>query len=271
MADILEKIVAHKRTEVAQRQARVPVAVLEEGLYFNSPTVSLVKYLQRPDKSGIIAEFKRRSPSKGDINPHAQVEQVTIGYMQAGATALSVLTDEHFFGGRNADLTEARKYNYCPILRKDFVIDEYQILEARAIGADIILLIAECLTAAEVKHLAAFARSLGLEVLLEVHSADQLAKLTPSVNVVGVNNRNLKTFTVSIQTSLELSREIPADFLRISESGISDPKALVTLREAGYQGFLIGEYFMQDAEPHRRAKAFIEQLRDLTTTPKINA
>jgi len=142
---ILQKIVEHKKKETAERESVVPIKLLEKSIYMETPVVSLRKYLLREDKTGIIAEFKRRSPSKGDINPYASVEQVSIGYMQAGASALSVLTDEHFFGGKNADLTEARKYNFCPILRKDFVISEYQIVEARSIGADAILLIGECL------------------------------------------------------------------------------------------------------------------------------
>ena len=170
MSNILDQIVAHKREEVAKRKEIYPVKLLEQSIYFNTPTVSLSKYLRRPDKLGIIAEFKRRSPSKGDINPYASVEEVSIGYMQAGASALSVLTDTHFFGGKNEDLTEARKFNYCPILRKDFVIDEYQIIEARSIGADAILLIAACLEKAEIKSLAALAQSLGLEVLIEIHN-----------------------------------------------------------------------------------------------------
>lgn len=260
--NILQKITDRKRLEVAERKELYPTKLLETSIYFDTPAVSLRKYLLRPDKSGIIAEFKRHSPSQGDINPYAKVEEVSIGYMQAGASALSVLTDTPFFKGKNADLTEARKFNYCPILRKDFVVDEYQIIEAKSIGADAILLIAECLEKEEVARLAKTAKSLGLEVLMEVHSLRQLDKITPDLDVIGVNNRNLETFEVSINTSLDLFDAIPRDFVRISESGISNVDAILTLKEAGYQGFLIGEYFMRDAQPHKRAERFIKEIAE---------
>lgn len=266
--DILDKIVAHKRREVAERKALYPVKLLEQSIYFETPAVSLRKYIQRPDLSGIIAEFKRRSPSKGEINPYASVERVTIGYMQAGASALSVLTDEHFFGGKNADLTEARSNNFCPILRKDFIIDEYQIVEARSIGADVILLIAECLTKEEVKALSAKAHALGLEVLMEIHSTDQLAKLSEHIDVVGVNNRNLKDFTVSIQHSIDALSAIPDHVVKISESGLNDPRSIVELKEAGFEGFLIGEHFMQSDNPELKAREFIQRIRRLEELSK---
>lgn len=257
---ILDKIIARKRQEVAGRRERYPVRLLEESLYYQGPTVSLSHYVRRKDKSGIIAEFKRRSPSQQNINLYAEVEQVSIGYMQAGASALSILTDEHFFGGSNQDLQQARRFNYCPILRKDFVIDEYQIVEARSIGADAVLLIAACLTAEEVDRLARFARSLDLEVLLEVHDRSELDKLSPAVNAVGVNNRNLQNFEVSLQTSFELAAHIPAEMVRISESGIEDPQSIVDLRQAGFDGFLIGTYFMRDSQPAQRCREFIQRV-----------
>jgi indole-3-glycerol phosphate synthase len=257
---ILEKIIKHKRTEVADRKSLYPTKLLEKSIYFNTPAVSLKKYLLRPDKSGVIAEFKRHSPSKGDINPYAKVEEVSIGYMQAGASALSVLTDEKFFKGKNADLTEARKFNFCPILRKDFVVEEYQIIEAKSIGADAILLIAECLEKEEIARFAKLAKSLGLEVLMEIHSKDQLSKISPDLDLIGVNNRNLKTFEVSTQTSVDLFDHIPSDFVRISESGISEPKTIAELKAVGFQGFLIGERFMATANPGRACRAFIEEV-----------
>jgi len=260
---ILDKIIAHKEKEVAARRELYPTKLLEQSIYFETPAVSLKKYLLREDKSGIIAEFKRHSPSKGDINPYAKVESVTIGYMQAGAAALSVLTDEQFFKGKNEDLTETRTFNFCPILRKDFVIDDYQIVEAKSIGADAILLIAECLKKEQVAALAKTAKGLGLEVLMEIHSEEQLDKLNPDIDVVGVNNRNLKDFSVSIKTSLDLTDAIPNDFVKISESGISNPNAIVELRSAGYQGFLIGEYFMQHADPGKACKEFIERIENI--------
>jgi indole-3-glycerol phosphate synthase len=193
--NILDQITEHKRKEVDQAKSLYPVKLLEQSIFFSSPTVSLKKYVQRDDKTGIIAEFKRRSPSKGVINAYASVERTTIGYMQAGASALSVLTDKQFFGGSNDDLKTVRKFNFCPILRKDFTIDEYQIVEAKSIGADAILLIAAILKPNEVKSLTRFAHSFGLEVLLEVHDEEELrSNLDSGADLIGVNNRNLKTF-----------------------------------------------------------------------------
>ena len=257
---ILQKIVEHKKKEIAERESLVPIKLLEKSIYMETPVVSLRKYLLREDKTGIIAEFKRRSPSKGDINPYASVEQVSIGYMQAGASALSVLTDEHFFGGKNTDLTEARKFNFCPILRKDFIINEYQIVEARSIGADAILLIGECLEKKEVARLAKFAKSLGLEVLFELHSKEQIKKITDDIDIVGVNNRDLKTFEVNFQNSIDMLPHLPKEKVKISESGISEPSSILELRDAGFQGFLIGETFMKTAEPHKTCRTFIRQI-----------
>lgn len=260
---ILDKIITHKKEEIARRKELYPIQLLEQSIYMNTPVVSMKKYLLREDKSGIIAEFKRKSPSKGAINPYATVESVSIGYMQAGASGLSVLTDERFFGGKSEDLTEARKFNFCPILRKDFIIDEYQLIEARSIGADIVLLIAECLEKDRLKQLADQAKSLGLEVLMEVHSLEQLSKLCDSVTIVGVNNRNLENFEVNIQTSIKLSKTIPDEFVKISESGISSPGNIIELREAGYQGFLIGESFMKTADPAKACLQFINEVNAL--------
>ena len=261
--NILEKIVAHKKKEVAERSTLYPARLLEQSIYFETPVVSLKKYLLRKDKSGIIAEFKRRSPSKGDINPYASVERVSIGYMQAGSSALSVVTDTAVFDCRNEDLTEARKYNFCPILRKDFIIDEYQLIEARSIGADAILLIAECLEKQQLARLAKSAKALGLEVLMEVHSRQQLDKYTPDVDAIGVNNRNLETFEVSIAASLELVSALPAEAVKVSESGLNDPQAVVELRSSGYQGFLIGEHFMREADPGKACREFIRQVQHI--------
>ncbi|MEM7655915.1 MAG: indole-3-glycerol phosphate synthase TrpC [Bacteroidota bacterium] len=265
---ILDQIIAHKRQEVTDLKALFPVKLLEQSIYFESPTVSLRQYLTRPDKHGIIAEIKRKSPSRGEINPFVNVEKVSIGYMQAGASALSILTDEEFFGGKSEDLTLARRMNYCPILRKDFVIDEYQIVEARSIGADAILLIAACLYPQEVRQLAAFAHSLGLEVLMEVHDRNELDRsLNEHVDLVGVNNRNLKDFTVDIQTSLELAPHIPDEVVKVAESGLSDPNEVVRLKEAGFEGFLMGQRFMETSQPEKACAQFIEQLSKLTPLP----
>ncbi|SIT81102.1 indole-3-glycerol phosphate synthase TrpC [Pontibacter indicus] len=265
--NILDEIIAHKYKEVEERKALYPVKLLEKSLYFETPCLSLERYLLRTDKSGIIAEIKRKSPSKGDINPYVSVERTSIGYMQAGASALSILTDTNFFGGKNEDLMIARKYNYCPILRKDFTVDEYQIVEAKSIGADAILLIAAALEPTRLKQLAAFARSFGLEVLLEVHSLEELQEtLCEDVTVVGVNNRNLQTFQTDVALSFELANHIPAGITKVSESGLKSAQTLVELKAVGYNGFLIGETFMTDGRPERAAAEFIRELRNLQQT-----
>lgn len=263
--NILDKIVAHKYTEIAERTAITPISTLEQSPYFTRPTYSLRESLLNPERTGIIAEFKRRSPSKGDINTSANVATVTAGYSGAGASGLSILTDEQFFGGSSADLIAGREANQIPVLRKDFIVHDYQVFEARAIGADVILLIAECLEADQLRSLAKTAKSLGLEVLMEVHSGDQLEKLCPEVDVVGVNNRNLKNFHVSVQTSIDLFEQIPAEFLKISESGINDPQTILELKQVGFQGFLIGEYFMSDMHPELRFAEFVQRLKKLET------
>lgn len=257
---ILEKIATHKKNEVAERKKIYPTDLLETSIFFETECVSLVEYLKNENKSGVIAEFKRRSPSKGDINPYAKVEQVTIGYMQAGASALSVLTDTEFFGGKNNDLREARKFNYCPILRKDFIVDEYQIVEAKSIGADAILLIAACLTPTEVKNYSAFAHSLGLQVLMEIHDENELAHFCENIDVVGVNNRNLKDFSVSVNTSHKLLPLLPDGIAKISESGISDVKVAAELLSVGFDGLLIGESFMKNSQPEIACLEFISEL-----------
>ncbi len=268
---ILDKIIQHKYQEVEQRKSLFPVKLLKQSIYFETPPVSMKKYLLREDRWGIIAEFKRKSPSKGAINPHASVERVSIGYMQAGASSLSVLTDEQFFGGKNEDLITARKFNFCPILRKDFIIDEYQILEAKSIGADTILLIAAALERDTAKVLAAFAKSLGLEVLLEVHNLSELEQyINPHVDLVGVNNRDLKTFEVNVATSKELAAHIPDDFIKVSESGIQDPETIIELREFGFKGFLIGQNFMAHSSPEKKCREFINRLKSLGPSKDLN-
>ncbi|GJM28196.1 MAG: indole-3-glycerol phosphate synthase [Cyclobacteriaceae bacterium] len=262
--DILEKILKHKQQEVREKKSLFPVELLKKSIYFETPCVSMKKYLLREDRWGIIAEFKRKSPSKGIINDHSSVEKVSIGYMQAGASGLSVLTDQHFFGGKNQDLTTARKFNFCPILRKDFIVDEYQILEAKSIGADTILLIAAGLDPSETKKYAEFAHSLGLEVLLEVHNKKELDHhLNPHLDMVGVNNRDLKNFHVSVETSKQLVSSIPDEFVKVSESGISDPETIVELRDCGFNGFLIGQNFMMHNRPENHCREFIKRLRNI--------
>lgn len=260
--NILDEIVQHKRGEVKERKSLTPIKVLEQSPYFTRACASMSQNIRRKDKTGIIAEFKRKSPSKGVINAKAMVDVTTRGYEQAGASALSVLTDELYFGGRSEDLTIARQVNNCPIIRKDFTIDEYQIIEAKSIGADAILLIAAVLDPAQSKKFAAFARSLGMETLLEVHDEDELKRnLDVGADLIGVNNRNLKTFEVSIDVSKRLAPLIPDHVVRVSESGISSAETILVLRDAGFEGFLMGENFMKHERPDLAALGFMENLR----------
>ena len=266
--NILDQIVEYKKKEVAERKSLYPEKLLEQSIYFKTQPVSMKKYILREDKTGIIAEFKRKSPSKGIINAHASVERTTIGYMQAGASALSVLTDKPSFGGSSEDLTAARKFNFCPIIRKDFTIDPYQVIEAKSIGADAILLIAAILDPAQAKDLASQAHSLGMEVLMEVHDEEELKKnLSVDADLIGVNNRNLKTFEVSIETSKRLAPLIPDHVVKVSESGISDVETIIELRKFGYKGFLMGENFMKRSRPEQAAMEFMEKLRTISPKP----
>jgi indole-3-glycerol phosphate synthase len=258
--NILDKIIFDKRNEVALKKAIIPVSQLENSVLFGCRTISLSKIL-RNSNSGIIAEHKRRSPSKAEINYNFSVEEVVKGYQNAGVCGISVLTDGKYFGGSLDDLLLARASVSIPLLRKEFVIDEYQILEAKAHGADLILLIAAVLTREEIKNLSEFAQSLGLEVLLEVHNLEELQKsILPTLDMIGVNNRNLKTFEVSLDFSKELASEIPDEFVKVSESGISSIEAINELKSFGYKGFLVGENFMKTDNPGKAASDFIKQL-----------
>ncbi|MEJ7626277.1 MAG: indole-3-glycerol phosphate synthase TrpC [Ferruginibacter sp.] len=258
--NILDKIVAHKREEMLVRKLMVPVDEVVNSKYFDLPCISLKDKLCSQDSTGIIAEFKRRSPSKGFINQHADVVTITSDYTKYGASGLSVLTDNNFFGGSTEDLVEAR-INDIPILRKEFIIDPYQILMTKAIGADVILLIAAILTPKEVQQFAQSARSLGLEVLLEIHDKSELSHICEEIDMVGINNRNLKTFTVDINHSLELSKLIPEDKIKIAESGIDTPEMIKIFRGEGYKGFLIGEAFMKEADPGLAFNNFVKQIK----------
>lgn len=259
--NILEEIVAHKMVEVERKKREVPVAALEHAPLFSRSTYSLREYLVRPDKTGIIAEFKRKSPSKGIFHAAARPEIITKAYARQGASGLSVLTDEKYFSGTNEDLQQARAVNEIPVLRKDFIIDEYQVIEAKAIGSDVILLIAECLSTERVKQLAKLAAELGMETLLEVHSEPQLKKINGDIHLVGINNRDLSTFTVSIQRSFDLVNKLPAEVSKIAESGISNPETIRELKQAGFHGFLVGERFMKEEDPGAAFGRFVERLK----------
>ncbi|MGV8814368.1 MAG: indole-3-glycerol phosphate synthase TrpC [Gelidibacter sp.] len=259
--NILDHIVADKRKEVDLRRSIIPTSQLERSVLFDRDTVSLTERL-RNSTSGIIAEHKRRSPSKSVINQTLSVFDVAQGYESAGVCGMSVLTDAKYFGGSLDDLLLARASCQLPLLRKEFIIHPYQILEAKAYGADVILLIASILSKVEIKQFSELAKGLNLEVLLEIHNEDELNKsVMPSLDMIGVNNRNLKTFEVSLETSKHLSSLIPNDFLKISESGISNIEAIKALKPYGYRGFLIGENFMKTDNAGESARTFIKELQ----------
>ena len=257
---ILDKITADKRKEVDLKKSLISAKQLEESFLFERQTISLTERLKN-SASGIIAEHKRRSPSKATINQDLNVQDVAKGYENAGVCGMSVLTDGKYFGGSLDDLIIARASSNLPLLRKEFIIDQYQIIEAKAYGADVILLIAAILSKEEIKQFSTLAKQLNLDVLLEVHNEEELHKsIIPSIDMLGVNNRNLKTFEVSLETSKTLSKMIPNDFVKVSESGISTVEAIKDLKQFGYKGFLIGENFMKTDNPGENSKVFIEEL-----------
>lgn len=262
--NILERIVENKRKEIEKARQEVPVSQLESKPFFSRKTISIKSALRQAEKPAIISEFKRKSPSKGIINAGVTPEEVTKGYSAAGAVGLSVLTDQDFFGGNFDDFLAARAANpQTPMLRKDFMVDEYQLWEAKAIGADLVLLIAACLTPGEVQQLSQKAHELGMEVLLEVHNREELEQtLCETVDIVGVNNRNLKNFVTSVEVSLELAEMIPDTFVKISESGLKDAETIWQLYDAGYKGFLIGETFMKTADPAAALAALQQEIQN---------
>ena len=255
--NILDKIIEAKKEEVKLRKQSFSILELEKKPLFESACLSFKDSLLNPDKTGIITEFKRRSPSKGIINNTSTVKEVTADYAKYGASAISVLTDEQFFGGTLKDLSVAREQN-IPLLRKDFMVDEYQLIESKAYGADIILLIAACLSVEEAKQLAIFAKNLGLNVLLEIHNQLELEHICDEVDVVGINNRNLKDFKVNIQHSIELGNLVPKGKIKIAESGIHDVETLQLLKNHGFQGFLMGEIFMKESNPGKAFMDFVQ-------------
>ena len=260
MGNILDRIVVDIKEKIEISKKRVPLNKLEESPLFSRETISVVKAFQMPEASGVIAEFKRRSPSKGIINGEADVVEVTRGYQAAGASAVSILTNETFFGGCNEYLTAAREHLTIPIIRKEFIVDKYQITEAKAIGADFILLIAEILTATQVEDFTNYAHSLGLEVLMELHGEDQLSKINSHLDLIGINNRNLKNFEVDIERSIAMAKSLPSSTIKVAESGLSDPQVALKMRENGFSAFLVGEQFMKQEDPALGCQKFCEVL-----------
>lgn len=262
--NILDKIIVDKKKEVVLKKQVISGISLTHFPLFERETVSLATALKKSE-SGIIAEHKRRSPSKSVINHDLNVQDVALGYQKAGVCGMSVLTDGKYFGGSLDDMVLARAAVALPLLRKDFIIDEYQILEAKAFGADVILLIAAVLTRAQINDLATFAKSLNLEVLLEIHNEEELEKsLIPQLDMIGVNNRNLKTFEVTTETSKALSQIIPQEYVKVSESGISNIETIQDLKNYGFHGFLVGENFMKTNDPGKSAAGFISDLQTKT-------
>jgi len=260
MNNILDEIIAKRKQTVSQLKQIIPIEGWEMLPNFSKKTISLKKILEEGSTTGVIAEFKRASPSKGAINSEADVLDVTGDYELYGAAALSVLTEPLFFKGNNDDLLNAAMIAGIPVLRKDFIFDKYQVTESKALGADVILLIAACLKPGEVKDLAIFAKQLKLEVLLEIHREEELGHICDEIDFVGVNNRDLKTFTVDINRSIELSKKIPGDKIKITESGIDKPESIKIFKEAGFKGFLIGEKFMKEKNPGEAFRQFVKNL-----------
>ncbi len=267
MKDILEEIIAWKRIEVEMQKKDIAPNILYkkvEDIIVNgtSQVYSMSSALQH-SPSGIIAEFKRKSPSKGWIKEEGKAEDIPVQYAKNGAAALSILTDEKYFGGKTDFIQTARPYVEIPILRKDFIINEYQLFQARAIGADAVLLIAAGLKKADSRRLAQTAHELGLETLLEIHTENELDYVGENIDMVGVNNRNLGTFHTDIENSYRLAACLPSEYVLVSESGISNPMTVVELRKAGFRGFLIGETFMKEAQPADALETFINQIISL--------
>ncbi|MBP8849933.1 MAG: indole-3-glycerol phosphate synthase TrpC [Breznakibacter sp.] len=258
---VLYKIILNKLKEVEEQKELVSIAQLQASPLYRFTPPSLKTFLLDKTKTGIIAEHKRQSPSAGVINDKVNVEDVALGYENAAVSGISILTDSVFFGGKNDDLIAARKVVNTPILRKDFIIDSYQVHEAKAIGASAILLIAACLEKEKAKELAELAKDIGLDVLMEIHEAEEIKIINKFVDIVGVNNRNLSTFEVSLETSAELARKIPSKYVKISESGIYKTEDIEYLKTFGYQGFLIGENFMRTDNPGEACAQFSKKLK----------
>jgi indole-3-glycerol phosphate synthase len=261
MKNILQEIIDKRKETVNVLKTIVPIHAWEIMPHFSKVCVSLKKNLLDESHTGIIAEFKRASPSKGIINDKAGLFDVVLDYQLHGASAVSILTEPDYFKGNNDDVLSVAGAMKIPVLRKDFIFEEYQVVESKAIGADVILLIAASLTPKEVKRLALFAKNIGLEVLLELHDEDELEHICDETEIIGINNRNLKTFEVDIERSLRMAKQIPADKIKVAESGISSVEDILLFRQNGYKGFLIGENFMKEQNPGLAFKNFVSGLK----------
>ena len=261
MKNILDQIKAFKKEEITHRKQQKSLQELQSSPLFTRKPLSLRNAITKADSKGIIAEFKRQSPSKGIINPTAEVQSVTKGYQEAGAAGVSILYDQHFFGAQPQDFEHGRAQLSIPLLQKDFILDEYQITEAKAIGADVVLLIAKMLSTEEVKRLTAYAHLLDLEVLLETHNEEEIiAHQHTEYDLIGINNRNLQSFDVTVENSIALAKLLPPTAIKIAESGLQNVETIHQLRSNGFQGFLIGEYFMRDQQPASALKRLMDKL-----------
>lgn len=260
MHDILRTIVEQKHKEVEQLQNEITIEELKQSKNFNRTCYSAKAAIISENCSGIISEFKRQSPKKGPINANADIKSVVQSYEEAKVSVVSVLTDQHFFGAHDTDFEIARENLNIPILRKDFIIHPYQVYQTKAMGADLMLLIAAILTPEEVENMSQLAISLGMEVLLEIHGETELKHINPSVDLVGINNRNLKDFSVDLKHSIELSEQIPDHFVKVAESGIKGIDDINYLKSNGFQAFLIGEYFMKNDQPGESCSELIQNL-----------
>ena len=255
---ILDKIIEWKKQEIADSKSEISLEQLKDSEFFERTTFSLKQTLK--SKSGIITEFKRKSPSKGIINDKVSPLEVVSQYEKFGASAVSILTDKDFFGGSFEDILSVRNHINIPILRKDFMVDEYQFYEAKSLGADVILLIASCLSPTQVLEFTELAHQLNLEVLLEIHSEEELVHINKDVDFVGINNRNLKDFKVDLQHSVNLKNQLPKDILSVAESGIYNEEDFKFLKDKGFDGFLMGEYFMKNENPGKKFEEFVSNV-----------
>ncbi|MCJ8153832.1 indole-3-glycerol phosphate synthase TrpC [Chryseobacterium sp. SSA4.19] len=256
--NILEKIIQRKKEEVSASKSQVSIQQLKDSEFFGRKTQSLKESIQT--KSGIIAEFKRKSPSKGIINDKISPLEVVSAYESFGASGISILTDQTFFNGSIQDIVNVRKHIVLPILRKDFMIDEYQLYEAKSIGADVILLIASCLSPLQVKDFTDLAHSIDMEVLLEIHTTEELGHFNPDIDLAGINNRNLKDFKVDLEHSVNLKNQLPENVLSVAESGIYSIEDFRYLKEKGFDSFLMGEYFMKNENPGEKFAEFVSNI-----------
>jgi indole-3-glycerol phosphate synthase len=259
---ILDNIISDKKIEIETLSKIVSISDLEKQKDFTKQCKSLKESIKK-SKSGIICEFKRKSPSNEKINYKSNISEVINGYEKAGAVGVSILTNKKYFDGSISDINEVKNNVDIPVLRKEFIISEYQIIESKSIGADAILLIASILDKEEIKNYSSLAKSLGLEVLLEIHSIDELNKISNTdIDIIGVNNRNLDTLDIDIENSIEIFEDIPSEFIKISESGISKVDSIIKLIKVGYDGFLIGENFMKTEKPEESAYDFIKKVEN---------